>query len=120
MLYLKGFFETFQFIPIYNSEKFCPFFAPFLHYSPSIARQVFFPTIPSAVRPCALWYAFTAAVVLFPQIPSAVVPTLLWISRVISPLAPGLQVMQAASVFGPAIPSSARPAENCTFSWCCS
>lgn len=39
-------------------------------YSPSKALHVFFPTIPSALSPCALWNAITAARVPPPKIPS--------------------------------------------------
>ena len=39
-------------------------------YSPSKALHVFFPTIPSALSPCALWNAITAASVPVPKIPS--------------------------------------------------
>jgi len=39
-------------------------------YSPSKALHVFFPTIPSALSPCALWNAITAARVPVPKIPS--------------------------------------------------
>lgn len=39
-------------------------------YSPSKALHVFFPTIPSALSPCALWNAMTAARVPPPKIPS--------------------------------------------------
>lgn len=44
------------------------------YYSPSKALHVFFPTIPSAISPCALWNAITAFFVFCPKIPSTATP----------------------------------------------